>query len=92
MDFGYLLIDPLGEAGRRAIPWRLLMIPILVAIGLAEISRFIPPVIWCWALCLLVVLGIWAPAKHRRLARKYQDRIDALDSASSNAGQTDHKD
>jgi hypothetical protein len=35
---------------------------------------------WSWALFLLVMLGIWAPATHRRTARKYQDRIDGLDA------------
>jgi len=33
---------------------------------------------WSWGLFLLVVLGIWGPAQHRRMERKYQDRIDTL--------------
>ena len=70
----------------RGIPWRLLMLAppiILVDLGLAQIfarlSPFAAPVLWSWGAFLLVVLAIWGPAKHRRLARKYQDRIDTLD-------------
>ena len=83
----------------RGLPRRFLMLTvplILVALGLAQffaqVSPFIPPVIWSWAVFLLIVFAIWGPAKHRRLARKYQDRIDALDSAVSSTGQTGPKD
>ena len=83
----------------RWLPWRFLMLPvplILIALGLAQffakVSPFIPPVIWSWTVFLLAVLVIWGPAKHRRLAREYQDRIDALDSAVRSAGQTHAKD
>jgi len=80
----------------RGIPRRLLMLSvpvILVSLGLAQffakVSPFIPPVIWSWSVFLLVLLGIWGPAKHRKLARKYQDRIDRLDSAVRGAGRAD---
>ncbi len=57
---------------------------ILVDLGLsremASLSPLIPPIMWSWGVFLLVVLGIWVPAKHGRVARKYQDRIDALDA------------
>jgi len=80
----------------RGIAWRFLtlLVPvILVSLGLAQffakVSPFIPPVMWSWAVFLLVLLGIWAPAKHRKQARKYQDRIDRLDSAARGAGRAD---
>jgi hypothetical protein len=82
----------------RGVPLRflLILVPlILVSLGLAQIfakvSPFIPPVILSWTVALLVVLGIWAPAKHRRLARKYQDQIDALDSSVKSAGPANPK-
>jgi len=72
----------------RGLPWRLQMVLvplILVGLGaaqmLAEISTFFALVILSWAAFVLVVIGIWGPVKHRRVARKYQDRINALDSA-----------
>jgi len=80
----------------RGIPWRLLMLPvplILVDLGLAQIFAkiwpFIAPVMWSWGVFLLVLLGIWAPVKNLKLARKYQDRIDALDSAVRSDRQAD---
>jgi hypothetical protein len=83
----------------RGLPWRLRMVLvplILVGFGaaqmLAKISTFLALVILSWAVFVLIVIGIWGPAKHRRVARKYQDRINALDSAVKSAGQTDPKD
>lgn len=40
--------------------------------------------------CLLFV-GAWVPARNTRLARKYQERIDALDGALQSAGRTESK-
>ena len=71
----------------RFIQLRILMLAppiLLVDLGLArEIARLsplLPPILWLWGLFLLAVFGFWGPAKHRRAARKYQDRIDALNS------------
>jgi amino acid transporter len=73
----------------RGIPWRFMMLSlplILVSLGLgqvfAKISPIIPPLIWGWTLFLLVLLWVLGPAKHRKLARKYQERVDRLDSTA----------
>jgi hypothetical protein len=77
--------------------WLLLPIPfILFDIGCAQmyakLSPFIVPFV-CFDCALLVaIFAIWAPVKHSRLARKYQDRIDALDAAVRSGGQPDRKD
>jgi len=73
----------------RWMSWRfpLLLGPFLLFdIGVAQIyARFSPFIVWfmCFdCVLLLVVLAVWAPVKHFRTARKYQDCIDALDTAS----------
>ena len=73
--------------------WLLLPGPfILLDIGCAQLyakaSPFIVPFV-CFDCALLVaVLAIWAPAKNRKLARQFQDRIDALDAAVRSGGQS----
>jgi hypothetical protein len=67
--------------------WLLLLGPfILFDVGVAQIYAKVWPLIVpfaCFDCALLVaVLAIWAPVKHRRTAGEYQQRIDALDSAS----------
>jgi hypothetical protein len=67
--------------------WLLLLGPfILFDVGVAQIYAKVWPLIVPFACfdcaLLLAVLAIWAPVKHRRTARKYQQRIDALDPAS----------
>ena len=81
-----------GELERRRdwhcwVRSRLMMLAcplILVDLGLSRemawLSPFLPPIMWSWGVFLLVALGIWGPAKHRKLAHKYQDRIDALNA------------
>jgi hypothetical protein len=41
------------------------------------LSLLLPPITWSWGLLLLVVLDILGAGKHRRMGRKYQDRIDS---------------
>ena len=72
--------------------WLLLVGPlILFDIGVAQTYVKTYPLIVPFAgfdsALLLAVLAIWAPRKHFRTARKYQERIDALDSAAKSAGQ-----
>jgi len=71
--------------------WALLLVPfILFDVGVAEIySKMWPLIVWfvCFDCALLLAaFAIWAPLKSARMARKYQDCIDALD-ASSGSGQ-----
>jgi len=58
---------------------------ILFDLGFAQIfgkfAPFIAPVIWSGCLFILGVLAIWTPVKSLKAARKYQDRIDALEGA-----------
>jgi hypothetical protein len=69
----------------RWVVWRspILAPPlILFDLGFAQIfskyGAFVAPMIWSGCLFILVVLGILTPMKHLAAARKYQDRIDAL--------------
>jgi hypothetical protein len=80
----------------RGIGWRLpvMWVPIfLVDLGLTQfllkISPFLAGVNLSWGVFLLGFIGVWFPVKNNRMARKYQERIDALDSAMRSAGQTD---
>ena len=80
----------------RGIGWRLpaMWVPIfLVDLGLTQfllkISPFLAGVNLSWGVFLLGFIGVWFPVKNHRTARKYQERIDALDSAMTSAGQTD---
>jgi len=72
----------------RGVPWRFLLLPVplvMVDIGLAQfcanISPVIPPILWSWAVFLVILLAVWAPMKHRKAARKYQELLDALERA-----------
>ena len=74
----------------RRVAWWLMVLTLplsLVGLGVAQvIGRMWPwaaPVLWCWAAFLLGVLGVWGPAKHFRLARQYQERMDALDAGAA---------
>jgi hypothetical protein len=67
--------------------WLLLLGPfILFDIGVAQIYAKVWPLIVPFAGfdcgLLLAVFAIWAPVKNLRLARKYQDHINALDAAA----------
>ena len=80
----------------RGIGWRLsvMWVPIfLVDLGLTQfllkVSPFLAGVNLSWGVFLLGFIGIWFPVKNYRVARKYQERIDALDSAVRSTGQTD---
>lgn len=75
--------------------WLLLLGPfVLFDIGVAQIYAKVWPLIVPFACfdcaLLLAVFAIWAPVKHFRLARKYQECIDALDAAGP-AGQADRE-
>ena len=83
----------------RGIGWRLpvMWVPIfLVDVGLTQLllktSAFLAVVALSWGVFLLVFIGAWFPVKNYRMARKYQERIDALDSPMRSAGQTDPND
>lgn len=72
--------------GMRAWRMSILVPPFIVYdLGLALTFAKLAPwmVLFVWFDCpvFLGLLAIWAPIKHRRLARKYQDRIDTLDAA-----------
>jgi len=66
--------------------WLLLLGPfILFDIGVAQIYVRTAPFL-VWLMCfdcalLLAAFAIWFPVKNFRMARKYQDLIDALDAA-----------
>jgi len=83
----------------RGIGWRLpvMWVPIfLVDLGLTQLllktSPFFAGVNLSWGMFLLGLIGVWFPVKNHRMARKYQERIDALESAVKSAGRTDPKD
>ncbi|HUI56557.1 MAG TPA: hypothetical protein VLY04_16390 [Bryobacteraceae bacterium] len=70
--------------------WRFpILVPpfILCDLGLARTFAHLAPwtILFVWFDCtiFLGLVAIWGPIKHRRLARKYQERIDALDGASA---------
>lgn len=72
----------------RWMSWRWLLLPwpfILFDIGCAQMyAKAAPVIVWfvCFDCALLIAaLGIWAPIKNLRLARKYQERIDALNGS-----------
>jgi hypothetical protein len=75
--------------GHRWMSWRSLLLPgpfILFDIGCAQIYAGASPFI-VWFVCfdcalLLVAFAILGPAKNFKLARKYQDIIDALDAVA----------
>ena len=76
--------------------WLLLLVPfILFDIGVAQLYAKVWPLIVPFAgfdcALLLAVFAVWAPMKHFKLARKYQDRIDALDAASGMAGKANRE-
>jgi hypothetical protein len=80
----------------RGLSWRfvLLALPLVLCdLGFAQVfAKFSPilaPLMWLVAASLLAVLAIWAPLKQFKLARKYQDRIDALDVAAKSSGRKD---
>jgi hypothetical protein len=82
----------------RGIGWRLpvMWVPIfLVDLGLTQFllktSPFLAGVNLSWGVFLLGFIGVWFPVKNNRMARKYQERINTLDSAMKSAGQTDPK-
>ncbi len=72
----------------RGIGWRLpvMWVPIfLVDLGLTQLllktSAVLAGIALSWGVFLLVLIGAWLPVKNFRMARKYRERIDALDSA-----------
>ncbi|MGO8790188.1 MAG: hypothetical protein ACLQVL_22790 [Terriglobia bacterium] len=80
----------------RGIGWRLPMIwvPVfLVDVGLTQLllkeSAFLAGVALSCGVFLLGLIGVWFPVRNYRMARKYQERIDALGSVARGAGQTD---
>jgi len=73
----------------RWLSWRWLLLlgpSVLFDIGVAQIYAKIWPLIVPFACfdcaLLLAAFAVWLPLKNFRLARKYQDCIDALDAAS----------
>jgi len=83
----------------RGLSWRLVLLAlplVLCDLGFAQFfAKFSPiltPLMWLTAASLLAALAFWAPLKHLKLARKYQDRIDALEAAARSSGQSDRKD
>jgi len=79
------------HGGMRA--WRMsILVPpfILYDFGLAQTFAKLAPwtVLFVWFDCtiFLGLLAIWAPIKHRKTARKYQERIDTLDAAIRSEG------
>ncbi len=72
----------------RWMSWRWLLLPgpfIVFDIACAQMYAKVAPFI-VWFVCfdsalLIAALGIWAPVKNLRLARKYQDCIDALSTS-----------
>jgi hypothetical protein len=80
----------------RGTGWRLPMVwvPVfLVDVGLTQwllkTSAILAGINLSVGVFCLVFIGAWVPVRNRRLARKYQERIDALESAVKSAGQTD---
>jgi hypothetical protein len=80
----------------RGTGWRLPMVwvPVfLVDLGLTQwllkTSAFLAGANLSVGVFCLVFIGAWVPLRNSRLARKYQKRIDALDSAMGSGGQTD---
>jgi NADH:ubiquinone oxidoreductase subunit 3 (subunit A) len=76
----------------RWMSWRFLLVAgpfILFDIGAAQLyAKFSPFIVWLMCFdcaLLLVVLAVWAPAKNLKMARKYQGRVDALDSMMRSA-------
>ncbi|MFZ0963826.1 MAG: hypothetical protein WAO35_23415 [Terriglobia bacterium] len=80
----------------RGIGWLLPMVCVpvfLVGVGLTQLllktSAFLAGIVLSWGVFVLGLAGVWLPVRNHRIARKYQERIDALDSAMRSAGQTD---
>jgi len=81
----------------RGIGWRLPLVcapsVLLVDLGLTQFllktSALLAGVNLSFGLFILGLIGVWFPVKNHRTARKYQERIDALDSAVKSAGETD---
>jgi hypothetical protein len=67
----------------------------LVDLGLIQlllkISGFLAGISLSWGVFVLGLCAVWVPVRNSRMARKYQERIDALDSAMRSAGRTDLK-
>ena len=77
----------------RGTGWRLPMVwvPVfLVDVGLTlwllKTSAFFAGMNLSVAMILLLFIGVWVPVRNARLARKYQERIDALESAMRSGG------
>ena len=82
----------------RGIGWRLpvVWVPVfLVDVGLTQwllkTSAFLAGANLSVGVLALMFIGAWVPLRNSRMARKYQERIDALDSAAKSAGRTDPK-
>ena len=80
----------------RGIGWRLPIVGVsmfLVDLGLIQMllktSGFLAGISLSWGVFVLGLCAVWVPMRNSRMARKYQERIDALDSAVKRAGQTD---
>jgi hypothetical protein len=80
----------------RGIGWRLPIVGVamfLVDLGLIQLllktSGFLAGISLSWGVFVLGLCAVWVPMRNSRMARKYQERIDALDSAVKRAGQTD---
>ncbi len=83
----------------RGIGWRVPMVCVaafVVDLGvtqeLLKISGFLAGVSFSFGVFVLGLGAAWVPVRNSRMARKYQERIDALDSAAKSAGRTDLKD
>jgi hypothetical protein len=83
----------------RGLSWRFVLLALPLALCdlgfgqiFAKFSPILAPLMWLTAASLLAALAIWVPLKHLKLARKYQDRIDALEAAARSSGQADRKD
>jgi len=68
--------------------WRLvILVPpfILYDLGLVltyvKLAPWMVLIVWFDCTIFLGLIAIWAPIKHRKTARKYQERIDSLDAA-----------
>lgn len=77
----------------RSLVWQLALLAppfILWDIGFAQIfakvAWFVAPLMWFDCVLLLAVGTVVGPLKQLRLARKCQDRIDALDGAMRSKG------
>jgi len=80
----------------RGIGWRVPMVCVAsfpaglgVTQELLKISGFLAGINFSFALFVLGLGTIWVPVRNARIARKYQKRIDALESAFSDERQTD---